>query len=270
MMLFICVLFSLFGELLSPLISRTRAKQVEGDAGGDLTPGKRARRASLPVRAPARLRGRGLAAAVRRSMAGGPARRLTCAYVQCPPRRSDRSDGMERVVLALWGVDEQHRRGRYGGVRCSGSLFAAGGTRAREKGTCWCKMVCERTVHRSALCGCTTHPISGQRHFSCQYSDPVSLNCGGHILQESRGDRWCPRCECVMNKGVLLRNIQRPPRRFSWSHYTKYIHSEDKLSLWTFVADYAGRIEPGAAWLSTVCMCDQYVGTEYVHAEVVN
>ena len=69
----------------------------------------------------------------------------------------------------------------------------------------FCSLICCATItflHRYALCVYITHPTSGQRHFSCRYSDPASSIWGGHIIQESRGDRWCPRCESVVNEVV--------------------------------------------------------------------
>ena len=69
----------------------------------------------------------------------------------------------------------------------------------------FCSLICCATItflHRYALCVYITHPISGQRHFSCRYSDPASSIWGGDIIQESRGDRWCPRCESVVNEVV--------------------------------------------------------------------
>ena len=59
-----------------------------------------------------------------------------CACAQHPPRRFDRSDGVEGVVLAHRGVDKHHRRGRFRGGRYSDGLEAAGGARATMKGRC--------------------------------------------------------------------------------------------------------------------------------------
>ena len=125
-------------------------------------------------------------------------------------------------------------------------------------------MVFERTVHRYALCVYITHPISGQRHFSCRYSDPASSNCGGHVLQESRGDRWCPRCGSVVNEVVLVRNTAAPSSSLPWPHHTKYIHTKDTSILWTLATNCVGRIERVAARFLTVYMRNKYVSTEYV------
>ena len=116
----------------------------------------------------------------------------------------------------------------------------------------FCSLICCATItflHRYALCVYITHPTSGQRHFSCRYSDPASSILGEDILQESRGDRWCPRCESVVNEVVLVRNMQRPPRHFhghtTQSIYTQKTNLVTSCGLWVVGGPIkSGRQEP--------------------------